>query len=276
MARTFGGKLQERWGQPVVVENRPGAGGWIATRALQAATPDGYTLLAHSNGAYSITLFNKEADVRPGVNIQPLASVMVTPYGLLVNTAIPGKTARDFVAYAQANPGKLNVVVAPQSEPWIMVHDFLKQTGINAVVVPYVATAALQQALMANEGQFALLTPFGAKALVNSGKVAILAVTGSNRFPSIPDVPTVKEALGFELDYTVEFGFFAPQMTPKAIVDKLSNEVVDIASNTEIQATIRKLGYEPLPVKADAWTQSMRANEARVRAFVQSTNLKLD
>jgi tripartite-type tricarboxylate transporter receptor subunit TctC len=274
LARTVASKLQERWGQPGLVESRPGAAGWIATQATQKAAPDGHTLLAFAQSAYAMNFFIKGADFQVGSNILALTPAFSAPLVLAVNTVLPVKTARELVTYAKANPGKINMAAVPNSDHWIVTHLFLKDANLDAVVVPYAGAAAMQRSVLANEAQAVFITPLALDPMLKSGKVLGLAVSSAKRFSTMPDLPTMKEAADVDMNALSVFGFFTTFGTPRDVVDKLATEIASIIADPEVRAQIAKQGYEPLTMKPDDWTRAIRADETRARAFVQAAGIK--
>jgi tripartite-type tricarboxylate transporter receptor subunit TctC len=274
LGRTMAAKLSERWGQPVVVESKPGAGGWIAIQAVQKAAPDGHTLFVYAQGAVSTGLFIKDASFMPGTNIQALTPAFYAPYVIIIHPSVPAKNLGEFIAYAKANPGKLNWAAVPKSQQYLDTFSFLRKTGINVVMVPYQGGAPSLRSLLANETQAYFGATLGLDQQVKDGKVVALAATSAKRYPLLPDIPTVKEAIGVDFDATVQYGFFTTQGTAKLVVDKIARDMTDIVSNPDMRAQIQKQGYEPLTLSPDEWTRSMLAEYAAARASAEAAGIK--
>jgi tripartite-type tricarboxylate transporter receptor subunit TctC len=150
---------------------------------------------------------------------------------------------------------------------------FIKQNALDIVIVNYQGGAPALRALLANETQAYFGAVFGLEAQVQAGKVRAYAVTSANRFPIIPDVPTVKEAIGMDLDLTVQYGFFTGGGVPKPIVERLAREIADIAKG-DMAPQIRKQGYEPLTMTPEEWTRGMRAEFERIRGVAAAAGVQ--
>jgi tripartite-type tricarboxylate transporter receptor subunit TctC len=273
MARAMGQKLQERWGQSVVVENRPGASGWIALQALQKAPADGHTLFAYANVGITMELFVKGASFVPGKNVQPLTPAFWAPYVVITNTQVPARSLKEFVAHAKANPGKLNFASAGGFQA-LDSYWLLRQAGMDMVIVNYQGGAAALRALMANETQAYLGAVFGLEQQVKAGKITALAVTSARRFPSLPDIPTVKEAIGADMDATVQYGYFTTFGTPRPVIDRLVREMTDVVLRSDMNEQIRKQGYDPITSTPEEWARGMLEEVRRARLVAEQTGVK--
>jgi tripartite-type tricarboxylate transporter receptor subunit TctC len=244
-ARLIGQWLSERLGQPFVIENRPGAASNIATEAGVRAPPDGYTLLhVGTTATVNATLyenlgFNVVRDVEPIAGIVSFASIV------LVNPTVPANSIPEFIAYAKANPGKINMgSPGIGSPPHIAGELFRAMTGLNLVHVPYRGEASALTDLVSGQVQFY----FGASpsiSYVRAGKLRALAVTTSTRWEGLPDVPAVSEFLpGYEA--ISWFGIGAPRNTPSEIIRRLNTEVNAGLADPKIKARLADLGGTPL------------------------------
>ena len=272
MARTVGAKLQERLGQNVVVDNRPGATGWVAAQALQKAPADGHTLMASSNSSVTMPLLVKGATFELGKNAEALTPAFFAPYVIITNTQVAAKSLREFLEHAKANPGKLNWAAGGGTQRLDTFY-FIRQNNLDIVIVNYQGGAPSLRSLIANETQAYFGAVFGLDPQVKAGKVRALAVTSAARFPALPDVPTVKEAIGMDLDLAVQYGFFTSGGAPKVVVDRLGREIADIAKG-EMAAQTRKQGYEPLTMTPDEWTRALKSELERVRGVVAAAGVQ--
>jgi tripartite-type tricarboxylate transporter receptor subunit TctC len=246
MARLIGQWLSERLGQQFLVENRSGAGGNIGAEAVINAAPDGYTmLLVGSPNAINATLYEKLNFVFLR-DIAPIASFARTPLVVEVHPSVPAKTIPEFVAYAKANPGKVNFASAGNGSPQHVSGELFKMmTGINMVHVPYRGAAPALIDMLAGQVQV-MIDPLPASIEhIRSGGLRPLAVTSPARFPALPDLPTVTESVpGYVADSW--YGAGVPMRTPAEIVDKLNREINAGLADPKIKARIAELGASVL------------------------------
>jgi tripartite-type tricarboxylate transporter receptor subunit TctC len=242
MARLMGQWLSERLGQQFLVENRSGAGGNIGAEAVINSPPDGYTvLLVGSPNAINATLYEKLNFVFLR-DIAPVASFARTPLVMEVHPSVPANTLAEFIAYAKANPGKVNYASAGMGTPQHVSAELLKiLTGINMVHVPYRGAAPALVDMLAGQVQV-MIDPLPASIeFVRTGRLRPLAVTSAARWPALPDVPTATE---FIPGYLAEswYGAGLPRNTPAEIVDKLNREINAGLADAKIAARIVELG----------------------------------
>jgi len=241
MARFVGQNLQASLGQPVVIENRSGAGGAIGSKAVAVAEPDGYTLLWGSSGTISILPeLNKKLDYDAKA-FTPVALVSLLPHIFVVPPVVPANTVAEFIAYAKANPGRLNFGASLGTPPHLMGALFKRLTGIDIVYVPYKGAAPSIGDMLGGvtQMQFDALTTL--YPLVADGKLRPLAVTSAQRWPALPDVPTMIESGFPTFPQNAWSGVLAPPGTPTEIVNKLSAAINDGLKSPEAQATLMKL-----------------------------------
>ena len=242
VARLMGQWLQERLGQPFIIENRPGAGTNIATEAVVHAPPDGYTLLlGGAPNAINATLYDKLnfnfiRDIVPVAGIVRVANVMV------VHPSVPAKSVPEFIAYANANPGKINMATNGNGSASHMSGELFKMmTGVNMLHVPYRGTAPAITDLLGGQVQGSFVSMPGSIEYIRAGKLRPLAVTTAIRSAVLPDVPTVGEFVpGYEA--SVWYGVGAPKNTPAEIVQKLNKEINAGLSDLNMKARLVDLG----------------------------------
>jgi tripartite-type tricarboxylate transporter receptor subunit TctC len=241
-ARLIGQWLSERLGRPFVIENRPGAGSNIGTEAVVHARPDGYTLLQVSvSNAINATLYDK-LNFNFIRDIAPIASIMRVPGVMEVNPSVPVKTVPEFIAYARANPGKINMASAGNgSAPHLYGELFKVMTGVDMLHVPYRGGAPALTDLLSGRVQVYFSTLPASVEYIRVGKLRPLAVTTATRSEALPDIPTVAEFVpGFEASGWQGVG--APTNTPVEIVDKLNNEINAALADPKMKARLADLG----------------------------------
>ena len=243
IARIVGPKLAERWGRPVVMDNRPSAGGIVACSIVAEATPDGHTLMVTgSNFAGSAALYSK-LPYDPVKDFSGITQIASTPLVLVVAPTLGAKSVKELIALAREKPGQLNYgSTGLGSGPHYGAELFKLAAGINAVHVPYRGSPESLTDLMAGRVDFILSPVLAAVPLVRSGRVLALGVTTTYRAPALPDVPTIAEAglAGFE--YQGWYGVLAPSRTPRTIINLLAKEVGQILELSEIKERIANQG----------------------------------
>jgi len=247
IARLMGQWLSERLGQQFVVENRPGGGGNIGTEAVVRAAPDGYTLLLVSSpNATNATLYD-HLDYDFIRDIAPVAGISREPNVMVVNLSVPAKTVPEFVAYAKANPSKINYASAGIGSSQHMSGEmFNMMAGIDMVHVPHRGSAPALQSLLGEEVQVMFASMPSALEFIRAGKLRALAVTTATRSAELPDVPPIGDFLpGYEA--SVFYGMGAPRNTPPEIVERLNKEINAGLADPKLGARLTDLGGAILP-----------------------------
>jgi tripartite-type tricarboxylate transporter receptor subunit TctC len=247
LARNVGQQLSEKLKQQFIIENKPGAGGNTGTEMVVRAAPDGYTLIVNSVGPVAVnpTLYPKLA-YNPLTELVPVVQIADVPNVLVVHPSVPAKTVEEFVAYAKANPGKLNCgSTGIGTSSHLSCFILSKRAGFEAVHVPYKGADALRD-LMAGRVQFMFATIPSVKQHIDSGALRAVAVSSAKRSRSMPAVPTVAERgyPGFEAGSW--FGFFAPKGTPAEVVATLNKAVNEIIDVPTFEAALIKEGADPV------------------------------
>lgn len=271
-ARLLQPRLQMALGQPVLVENRPGANGSVGSAVVAKAPPDGTTLLmvleSHAiNAAIDPKLpYDTERD------FSPITLVGTIPYVVLTNDKVPAANLAAFVALARAHPGQLNYA-SPASPTRLAAELFKSQNGLVITHVAYRGGAPSVQSLVANETQVTFLPPFGAMALIRSGQLRALAVAGPHRLPALPEVPTTAEAgfAGFEA--TTWVGVFAPAETPHEIIERLHTETAAILKTPELVQRMGDLGMEISALPPAAFQRFIAAEIAKWTKVARDNNI---
>ncbi len=246
-ARLIGQWLNERLGQSFVTENRPGAGGNIGTEAVVNAAPDGYTLLlATVPNAVNASLYEK-LNFNFIRDTAPVAGIIRVPMVILLNPSVPVKTVPEFIAYAKANPGKINMASAGNgSAPHMAGELFKMMAGVDLVHIPYRGQGPALTDLLGGDVQVLFATAPGTTDYIRTGKLRALAVTSAARAEVLPELPTVADFVpGYEASQW--YGISAPKNTPAEIVGKLNREINAGIADPAMKARLAALGGEPLP-----------------------------
>jgi tripartite-type tricarboxylate transporter receptor subunit TctC len=268
--------LSQRLSQPFVVENKTGAGGNIATAAAVKAAPDGYTLLTTvSANAINPSLYH-HLDFDFLRDMVPVAGLIQLPMVLLVNPSFSAKTFRDFLAYAKANPGKLDLASPGIGTPMYVAGQLINlMAGVKMVDVPYRGPAGAFTDLLANRVQAFIITVPAAIGFVRTGRLRALAVTGATRADVLPDVPTIAEYLpGF--DATAWDGISAPKGTSAEIVNKLNAAINAGLADRELKAKIKDLGGETMPMTPQQFGKFLADETAKWAKVVEFSGAKAD
>ena len=275
-ARLLGQWLSERLGQQFVVENRTGAGGNIATEAVVRSPADGYTLLLETSAnAVNVTLYDK-SNFNFVTDIAPVAAVMRVPNVMVVNPSVPAKTVPEFIAYAKANPGKINMATAGNGTTPQMSGELFKQmAGVDLVPVAYRGGAPALIDLIAGQVQVMFEPTISTTAYVQAGKLRALAVTTAVRSALLPDIPTVSETVpGYEVSQW--YGIGAPRGTPSEIIDKLNREINTAMADPKLTARLAELGGMPIPMTTGAFAKLIADETEKWAKVIRTANIKPD
>ncbi|MDB5953404.1 tripartite tricarboxylate transporter substrate binding protein [Ramlibacter sp.] len=261
VARLVAPKLQEALGQPVIVENKPGAGGNIGADMVAKAAPDGHTLLVGYNGPLAInpTLFDK-MPYDPVKDLQPLTLAVRAPQYLVVNPASGITSLQDLVAKAKAQPNRFSYAsIAVGSASHLTMEMLKSAAGINLVHVPYKGSGQAVTDLLAGNVQMGFFVPGNVQQFVKEGRLRLLASSGAKRFHGTPDVPTLAESGYKDFEATSWIGFLTTANTPRPIVDRYHRELVKILTSPDTSARLRDMEFEVVantPEQFSAWIKS--------------------
>ena len=274
VARVIGQYLSDYLGQQFIIENRVGAGGNVGMQSALSSAPDGYTIVfVGPNNAINATLYEKLPFdfIRDSA---PIAGTMRLTNVMEVNLAVPANSVAEFIAYAKANPRKINFASGGVgTSPHLSGELFMAMTGVELVHVPYRGTAPALTDLLAGQVQLLFDNLPGSIGHIRTGKVRALGVTASKRVPALPDVPTIGETVpGYEA--SVWYGMAAPKDTPPDIIATLNHAVNAVLADPKLQARLAELGGEPMPVtstqfgklvaeETDKWAKVIRAANIR-------------
>jgi tripartite-type tricarboxylate transporter receptor subunit TctC len=276
LARLMAQWLTERLGQQFIIDNRAGAGGNVGTEAVVKAPPDGYTLLkvvpanTVNDTLYDKLPFNFIRD------IAPVAGMVRVPYVMVVNQSVPVTTVPEFIAYAKANPGKINFASAGVGTGIHMSGELFKlMAQVNMVHVPYRGAGNAMTDLIGGQVQLMFDTTQASIPHIKAGKVRALAVTTAVRSELLPDLPTIGEFVpGYEASGS--FGFGAPRNTPPEIVDKLNREINAVLLDPKARARLAELGGEPLTGSPAAYGRLLADEAEKWGKVVRAANIKVE
>lgn len=278
IARSIGQKLQESMGQPVIVENRPGAGGALGAEAAAKSPSDGYTLFGGTISTHAInaSLYSK-LPYDPIKDFEPIALVGFNPNVLFVNPNLPVKTVQELIAYAKANPGKLTFASAGSGTSQHLSGELFKMmTGVDILHVPYKGSPQALQDVVGGQVSFLFDQLAAGLALTQAGKLRAIAVTPAKRVPALPDVPTMEES-GLPGFVVVSWqAVYAPAKTPKEIVNKLSDEVIKALKTQEVKDRLSKIGIEIVGGSAEELAKHNKAEIERWAKIVKASGAKAD
>jgi tripartite-type tricarboxylate transporter receptor subunit TctC len=275
VSRLFGAKVTDVLGQQVVVEPRPGAGGTIAAQAVASAQPDGYTLL-QATASYTINTALQTSPLDIGKDFAPVALVSTIPFVLVVHPSVPAKTLADLIAYAKANPGKLNYASSGIGTPPHLAGELFKSlAGVDIVHVPFREANSALNAVVAGATQMMFSIASTAQSQIAGGTVRGIAVTSRHASPLVPGLPAIAEAglPGFEV--IGWNGFVAPKATPEPVVAKLSGALAVALDDAELRQKLNTAGYEPAAKSSpQQFAAFIAADTAKWVELVAKTNMK--
>jgi len=274
VARLLAQKLTEAWGQSVIVENRAGAGGNIGADAAAHSPPDGYTLLMTSGSIVTANPYMyKSMTFDPSKDLVPITNVASGPQVIAVSNDLPARDLREFIAYAKANPKRVNMGSAGVgTQTHLAGENFAHAAGIDITHVPYKGEGPAMTDLIG--GQIQMVTPnLGAAiGLIQQGKIRALAVTSPRRSPQLPDVPSVSEVLpGFE--NAGWFGLMAPTGTPREVIDKVQRDSAKILTSEEFRAKLAQQGMVPVANTPAEFGAAIREESVRWAKVIKERGL---
>jgi tripartite-type tricarboxylate transporter receptor subunit TctC len=275
IARITANYLQGAMGQAFVIENRAGAGNTIGSKDVAEATPDGYTLLySAASGLIIAPLLHSNAGYDPLTSYDPVALVGATSTILVVNPSVPAHSVQELVAYAKANPGKVNFSSGGIGVlPHLIGEMFKARAGINIVHIPYKGGGPSIADLVAGNVQMTFEATSVLLPLIKVGRLRALAVTSAKRIPEIPNIPTMIESGYPDFVTTAWTGLLAPAHTPAPIIAKLNGAINDGLKTPQLQYALTQLSYEPMGGTPQDFTDTMKAELARWSPIIKSLGL---
>jgi tripartite-type tricarboxylate transporter receptor subunit TctC len=277
VARSLAPHLTERWGQQVVVDNRPGAGTTLGADLAAHAAPDGHNLLL-TNTAHAInaTLFRK-LPYDAVKDFAPISLIATQPSVLVVNTAVPAKSVKELIALAKAKPGQLNYASSGNgTPPHLSAAMFENIAGVSLNHVPYKGAAPALTDLLAGHVQLMFATILSVTPHLQSGRIRALAVTSAKRSPALPDVPTVAESGVPGYEATAWFMLFAPAKTPEALIQRISHDAAAVVAKPDVRARFAKEGAETVGSTPDRAASYLKSEIARWGKVIKAANIQAE
>jgi tripartite-type tricarboxylate transporter receptor subunit TctC len=276
LARLVGARMQEAWGQSVVVDNKPGANAIIGTDFVAKAAPDGYTLLIGASGAMTFNpgLYDK-LPYDPVKDFAPVTMLGSFPLVLGINPMLPAQSVRELIALAKASPGKLNYGAG--STPFQLAAELFKlQAGLQINHIPYKGSVAMVTAVMGNDVQLAFTDAPPALPQIRAGRLRALAVTSRARAPALPEVPTMIEAGMRDYEVVLWTSLFAPAGTPKPVLDAIHAQAVKTLQQAEVRERMAGLGIEPVGNTPAELGAILKADLEKWTAVAKSAGVKAE
>jgi tripartite-type tricarboxylate transporter receptor subunit TctC len=277
LARTCGQKLSERWGVPVVVDNKPGASGNIGTELAARAAGDGYTLMMTATTFALNPALSKKAQYDPLKSFTPVSLVATGVLSFAVSANTPAINIGEFVALAKSNPGKLNYASSGNGTPQHLTMELFKLTaGVDIIHVPYKGAAEAMKDLAGGYVDAMILPVHTVAPLVHAGKVRLLAVLNDERSPVFPAVPTLRDAGYPEVESSVWYGLMAPATTPAVIVRKLNGEISAILALADVKEILGRQGLAPVGGQPERLSRLVGAELERWRRVIAQAKIRAD
>lgn len=276
VANVLAPKLNESWGQPVIVDPRPGGNTIIGTDLVAKSAPDGYTALV-TTITHVVTPLLIPAPYDPIKDFAPVANLTNSEFFMLVNAAVPANTLQEFIALAKSKPGQLNYASAGSGGIQHLGGEFFNMTaGVRIQHIPYKGSGPAHTDLVGGRVQMFLSGPALSMSYIKAGKLRPLAITGDTRFPGLPQVPTFREAGLPEFNVTSSVGMLAPAGTPRAIVEKLASEAGRILMQPDIKEKLGNQGLDPASSSPDHYTTMLKSEYAKWARVIKTSNIKME
>lgn len=271
-------KMSGPLGQPIVVDNKPGANSILGSDLAAKAAPDGYTMVTVIAGyAANVTLYAGKLPFDPLKDLVPVSLAAIAPLIMTVSNSLPAKDVKELIAYAKANPGKLNFGSSGIGAAAHLTCELFKQTvGIDIVHIPFKGTAPAMLAVMANDIQILVDTPSSLMPQVRGGKLRALGMFSGKRLPAYSDVPTIAEAGGPALESSTWVLFMAPGGTPREIVNRLAAQTTKALKESDVRERLTQTGIEPVGNTPEQAKQFLDAEIAKWAKVINTAGVKAD
>ena len=277
LARVLALKLGDKWGQQVIVDNRPGGNTVIATQATARSAPDGYTIIL-VNSTFAInTLISPNLPYDSDKDFATVAGVGASPFLMVANASVPANNFKEMMALMKAGkPGDWNfATVGSTGIGRIAGETFAQQSGVKLQHIPFKGAAEVVSNVVSGNVKFTIDPPSVHIPHIKAGKLKAYAVTGPTRLPLLPDVPTFAEAGMPEYDVRMWYGLLAPSATPKPILNKVSASVIEVLAMPEVQEKLRALDINPIPYAPDQFASMIKTETAQFAKIIKSANIKV-
>ncbi len=277
LARLIGQKLTERWGQPVIVDNKPGAGGNIGAEIVAKSAPDGYTLLiVASSFAVNASVYQK-LPFDPVRHFSPIINVASGSFVLMVHPSVPAKSIAELIAFAKASPGKLSYASAGIGTANHLAGELFKTlAGVDILHVPYKGSPAATGDVLSGQVSMIFNNMISSMPYANTGRVRILAVTGPKRAAALPDVPTLAESGLSTFNVTGWYGILGPAGMPNDVVQRLNSEIARAIQLPELQASFRAQGVEQVGGNPESFAAFIRSEIDKWAEVVRAAGIKAE
>jgi tripartite-type tricarboxylate transporter receptor subunit TctC len=276
-ARLMGPQISQRWGVPVVVDNRSGAAGIIGIEAAANANPDGHTFLFMATAFGTLAAMTPKLPYDPYKSFSPVMMLGASPLSLVVANKFPATSVRELIEQARKQPGQINYASSGAGSVFHLTMEWFKQeNNVNLVHVPYKGTAGVTSDIIAGHVQTTLMVFQTVAPHVQGGRVRMIAVLGSERVPQFPQVPTMAESGMPNMVVEAWTGVMAPAKTPKSVIDKVNAEINALAALPENRETLTKLGIRVIGGKPDALDKQVKSEIQRWTQVVKRGNIKTE
>ena len=277
LARIISQAVSVRLGQPIIIENKPGAGGNIGTEFVAKANPDGYTLLMGTSGPLAInsSLYPK-LSFDPIKDLAPIGLIASAPFVVTLYPGLPIKTVGDLIAYAQKNPGKLNYGAVSGNAAHLAAEAFKSATNIDITFIPYKGAAPANNDLMAGQIDMSFASTPGVIQHIENGKLRAIAVTSATRIKQLPKVPTLSEAGVVGYEASVWYGLVAPANTPNAIVEKINKALIASLQDPNVREQMISNDFTPMGSSPDQFGKFIQSETLKWAKVVKSSGARAD
>jgi tripartite-type tricarboxylate transporter receptor subunit TctC len=277
MARMAGGKLAERLGQAVVVDNRPGASGIVGTEVVAKAAPDGYTILLGSAPFAINAALVRKLPYDPIKDFDPVATIAQSRQILVLHPAVPARTLKEFIALVRSRPGQLNYATSGTGNLNHLAGElFNSMAGVKMAHVPYKGGGPAITDVVAGQVELTFQVPISVLPHIASGKLKPIAITGDARVGALPQVPTFAEAGLPGFDLAGWTGILVPAGTPRPVVERIASELAKIIAQPEVHQQLVKQGMEPLILSPEQFAAKLKRDIAKFSAIIKAADIRLD